>query len=384
MARRYFNWKLAIVLVVGLAVLCVTALGLRQWQKENRAERGLALGNEAYEEHRYEDAARYLGRYVGVYQDDISALLKYADAQLNITPLKGNNRQQAIGTYHIVLREDPANSEAAKRLIGLYLERGMASEAESIAEKYLETTKSPEVRRLLAMALFGQKKYVEAVAEFQSIIADEPNQVLVYESLGRIAEQLNDKSAQLFNQLSVDMLERIAEQLGDESAQTPAHWYDEAVKNNPTVALTYMVRAGFYWRTGDKAKALAELDKAEELDLTEARVRLRLAAELLNAGEPDRAEQHLIAVELNLTEARVRLHLAAESLNAGEPDKAQQHLIAVKEIELTNQGLWNVWAQLAFRSNSKEKMLEVAENGLKSLAALGFHARSGRTLYHGR
>jgi len=370
MARRYFNWKLAIVLVVGLAVLCVTAFGLRQWQKENRAERGLALGNEAYEEHRYEDAARYLGRYVGVYQDDISALLKYADAQLNITPLKGNNRQQAIGTYHIVLREDPANSEAAKRLIGLYLERGMASEAESIAEKYLETTKSPEVRRLLAMALFGQKKYVEAVAEFQSIIADEPNQVLVYESLGRIAEQLNDKSAQLFNQLSVDMLERIAEQLGDESAQTPAHWFDEAVKNNPTTALAYVVRAGFYLRGADKTKALAELAKAEELDLTETNTRLRLAAELLNAGEPDKAEQHLIAVELNLTEARVRLHLAAESLNAGEPDKAQQHLIAVKEIELTNQGLWNVWAQLAFRSNSKEKMLEVAENGLKSLAAV--------------
>jgi len=347
MARRYFNWKLAIVLVVGLAVLCVTALGLRQWQKENRAERGLVLGNKAYEEHRYEDAAHYLGRYVGVYQDDVPALLKYADAQLNIRPLKRNNIQQAIGTYHIVLREDPANSEAAKRLISLHLNIGMPGEAELIAKNYLKTTQNPEVRRLLAMALARQSKPDEAVAELNSIVADEPNQVLAYEVLGQLAELKH----------------------GD-FADTPAHWYDEAVKNNPTVALAYMVRAGFYLRTGDSAKALAELDKAEKLDLTDTNVRLRLAAELLNARVPEKAEQHLIAVELNLTEARVRLHLAAESLNAGEPDKAQQHLIAVKEIELTNQGLWNVWAQLAFRSNSKEKMLEVAENGLKSLAAV--------------
>ena len=120
MPRRYFNWKLAIVLVVGLAVLCVTAFGLRQWQKQNRAERGLVLGNKAYEERRYEDAARYLGRYVGVHQDDVPALLKYADAQLKITPLKQNNVQQAIATYHIVLRAEQSNYEAATRLIELY------------------------------------------------------------------------------------------------------------------------------------------------------------------------------------------------------------------------------------------------------------------------
>ncbi len=83
MARRYFNWKLAIVLVVGLTVLGVTAYGLRQWQKETRAERGLESGIRAYELQDYEEAARSLGRYVGVYNDDVPAMLKYADAHLN-------------------------------------------------------------------------------------------------------------------------------------------------------------------------------------------------------------------------------------------------------------------------------------------------------------
>ncbi len=306
MARRYFNWKLAIVLVVGLAVLCVTAFGLRQWQKENRAERGLALGNKAYEEHRYEDAAYYLGRYVAVYQDDVATLLKYADAQLNIRPLKRNNVQQAIGTYHIILREDPANSEAAKRLISLHLDMRVPGEAELIAKNYLKTTQNPDVRRLLATALDRQRKLDEAVAELKSIVADEPNQVLAYEALGQLSD-------------------------------TPEHWYNEAIKNNPSTALAYIARAGFHLRGKDNANALADLEKAEKLDLSDTAVRLRLAVELFNAGVSDRAEKHLTAVE---------------------------------KTEPTNQDLWRTWAQLALKSRSQAKMLEVAESGLKSLSSM--------------
>jgi len=313
MARRYFNWKLAIVLLVGLTVLGVTAYGLRQWQKETRAERGLELGNKAYEQQDYEEAARSLGRYVGVYQDDVPAMLKYADAHLNIRPLKKNNVQQAIGAYNIVLREDPANAEAARRLVELHLKMGVFGEAERIAKEFLDVTTDSAVRALWATALVGQRKYPEAIAEFQAIIADEPNQVPVYESLGRIAEQI-----------------------GSQSPQTPAHWFDQAVENNPTSALAYVVRAAFYLRSQDKTRALADLAKAEQLDLAQIDTRLRLAAELFNAGQLDRAERHLTAV---------------------------------KQEEPRNQGLWNLWAQLALRSSSKDKMLEVAQSGLECLSA---------------
>ena len=50
MSARYFNWKLAIVLAMSLAVLGVGAFSLRQWRKADRAERGLRLGNKAYDE----------------------------------------------------------------------------------------------------------------------------------------------------------------------------------------------------------------------------------------------------------------------------------------------------------------------------------------------
>ena len=45
MSVRYFNWKLAIVLVIGLVVLAVGAFALRQWRRADRADQGLELGH---------------------------------------------------------------------------------------------------------------------------------------------------------------------------------------------------------------------------------------------------------------------------------------------------------------------------------------------------
>ena len=44
MAARYFNWKLATVLVVAVGVFTVAAYALHQWQKTSRAVQALPLG----------------------------------------------------------------------------------------------------------------------------------------------------------------------------------------------------------------------------------------------------------------------------------------------------------------------------------------------------
>ena len=75
MPRKYFNWKLAIVLLLGFIVLGVTAFGLRKWRKMNSAENALALGNQAYSEPNWLDAARYFGRYLSVVQNDVPVLM---------------------------------------------------------------------------------------------------------------------------------------------------------------------------------------------------------------------------------------------------------------------------------------------------------------------
>ena len=312
MPRRYFNWKLAIVLVIGISVLGVTALGLRRWQRTNRAEQGLVLGNKAYDEQKWEQAAANLGRHLAVEPDDVPALLKYAEAQLKIRPSKRNNIQQAILAYRAVLRADKNNSEAAMRLTEVYLMMGMPGEAELIADRQLETNDDPELRRILALALARQRKFNEAAAQLKTILQEYPDQISAYETLGQLTEQRPD------------------------DFPDSNDWFNEAVKNNPSSALAYIVRAGFHRRTNDSTKALSDLEQAEKQDLSDPNVELRLAGEFIYA---------------NIL------------------DKAEEHLTAVQEATPKDQRLWQIWAQLALKSQSQETMLKVAETGLKELSS---------------
>ncbi|HEC04328.1 MAG TPA: tetratricopeptide repeat protein, partial [Phycisphaerales bacterium] len=314
MSARYFNWKLAIVLVISVAVLAVGAFSLRQWRKADRAERGLRLGNKAIEEHKWADAAKYLGEYLAVEQTDISVLLKYADAQLKIRPAKRSYVQQAIGAYRTVLRLDEDNSEAAAQLTEIYLGIGSFGEAELIAGRYIAVKPDPKLHRMLALAMIGQRKFQEAATELKAIVQKHPEQIPAYEVLGQLVERRPE-----------------------EFEEAPAGVFDQAVKNNPSSALAYIARAGFYRRsTNDAPAVLVDLQRAERQDLSDPEIRLRLARELITMGQLDRAAEHLEIVQ---------------------------------EADPKNQDLWQAWARLALKSGSQEKMLEVAEAGLAELVS---------------
>lgn len=313
MPRRRFNWKLALVLLIGLVVLGTSGYVLRRWHRSRRAEQGLILGNKAYQEQRWEEAASRLGRYISMVQDNVPALLKYAEAQLKIRPLKSGNLAQAVSAYRIALRVEPDNSEAAARLTEIYLQMGTPSEAELIARRSLSSNESVDIRRLLAISLIGQRKTREAEQELTDIINKHPEQVIAYEILGQLTEQRPDD------------LSKPAE-----------YWFEQAVENNPSSALAYIVRGSFNFRRTNRTEAKADFTQAERLDLSEPQVRLRLAGEF---------------VKMN------------------EFEKAEQHLIAVQESEPANQSLWQIWAELAMKSGSEQQMLQVAQNGLEALAS---------------
>ncbi len=313
MPVKYFNWKLAAVLVIGLAVLGGGAYALRQWHKMGRSEQGLVLGNKAYEEQRWEEAAEHLGRYLTVQRDDVEALLKYAHALQNTRPIRSSDIQQAIGAYRAVLRVDQNYSEAARKLTEIYLAIGSPGEAELIARTHLETSQDPEIRRMLALALAAQRKFAEAAAELKAIVQEHPDQVLAYEALGQLMEQ------------------RPADFQG-----TALQWFDAAVQANSSSALAYMVRAGFHRRNKNTSLALTDLEQAGGKDLSDPAVRLRLARELVDCGALDKAEQHLREVQ---------------------------------KVTPADQGLWQTWAQLALKSKSPQRMSTVAKEGLKELSS---------------
>jgi len=313
MPVRYFNWKLAAVVLIGLAVLAATALGLRQWQRSHRAQRGLTIGIKAFEQGDWEQAAKYLGSHIAVVQNDVPALLKYAEAQLNIRPVNRNNIRQAMSAYHIVLRLEPGNIEAATRLAEVYLNTNMPGEAELVAGRCLQTASSYELRRILAVSLANQRKITEAATEIKKVLDENPQQIWAYEAMGRLAEQRTD-----------------------DFPQGPGFWFDKGVTENPSSAEAYIARAMYFIRHGQKDNAVADLTKAQQLDLPDSRRRLSLAQQLVNAGLLEDA-------------------------------KKQLDIVLAKEPK--NQMLWFTLAQLALKYDSVEESCRVAENGLKELAS---------------
>ncbi|MCK5269822.1 MAG: tetratricopeptide repeat protein, partial [Sedimentisphaerales bacterium] len=309
MAKRYFNWKLAIVLILTVGVLGVTFVGVRLWHRANRAEIGLEEGELAIKEGRWEDAARHLGSYISVTQDDVDILLKYAEAHLNIRPRKRNNIQHAVSAYRTVLRKDKGNLEATKKLMAMY-KVSAPGEAEDIARKALTANPDSTIHIMLAEVLARQRKYEEAEKELQAIIEKHPDEISAYEALG----QLSDGRPEEFS-------------------QPGEHWFSLAVKNNPQAAKAYIIRGAYYLRQRQRDKCLTDLGQAEKLGLSEQATMLRLAMQYL---------------DLNIL------------------DKAKYYLDEIKKKDPSNSLLWLTWARYALQSNSKSEMLRIAEEGLKA------------------
>jgi len=309
MAKRYFNWKLAIVLVLTVGVLGATFVGLRLWHRVNRAEVGLEKGEQAMKEGRWEDAASHLGSYISVTRDDVDILLKYAEAHLNILPRKRSNIQHAVSAYRTVLREDKGNLEATKKLIALY-KASTPGEAEDVARKTLTVNPDATIRIMLAEVLVRQRKYKEAEKELQAVIEKHPDEISAYEALGQFSDGRPG-----------------------EFTRSGEHWFQLAVKNNPQSAHAYIVRGAYYLRHRQRDKCLTDLEQAEKLDLSDSMTMLRLAMRYL---------------DLNV------------------PDKAKYYLGEVHKKDPSASLLWLTWVRYALQSNSKSEMLRVAEEGLKA------------------
>jgi len=308
---RYFNWKLAIVLVVAAVVFVVAVVSLHHWQKSTRAEQGLVRGQKAFDLQKWDEAAEQLGHYVGMNTQDVAALAKYAEAQVNRRPVDPGNINQAVAAYRNVLRFEPNDVDTTRRLTGLYLTMNAPTEAESTARRYLERQDDAELRRMLGEALRKQRKFDQALAEWKMVVETHPDEIQTYDSLGRAAEERPDSGG-----------------------KPAAEWYDEAVSKNPDAALAYVTRAAYRLRRNDKEQAVADLTRALACDLSDADVRLGVIEALMAAGVWDKAREQLQALE------------------AADP---------------THRGLWQAWAYLVTKIGSEQEKQAVAERGMEAM-----------------
>jgi tetratricopeptide (TPR) repeat protein len=317
MGTRYFNWKLATVLLVATCIFAATVYALHHWQVNTRAIRAQPLGEEAYARGDWDEAAVQLGKYLSVDMENVDVLLKYGEAQLKRRPMTSPNIQSAVTAYRSVLRLDGRNTKAAQRLMEIYLwpsadqPEGLPGEAKQIADRYLEHSDDVEIRRLRADALCRLRQPEAGAAELTALLKAHPKDIASYEMMATLARQHPQVATRSENQ-----------------------WLDDAVAQNPDAALAYIVRAGFHLRRNNRDQALADLTQAQKCDLSDTPTRLRLVAQLVNANELDQARAHLEALQAK---------------DATEPS------------------LWLHWADLASRASQAEEMQRVAEAGLKAL-----------------
>jgi len=308
---RYFNWKLAIVLVMGTVILAGTAVGLRYAQVTGRAERAYTRGMEAYGEKQWTQAARELGRYITRNQEDIDALFKYADAQSHIKPRKASNVRQAIAAYRDVLHLDKNHQGAVKNLTELYLGTGQPGEARIVASRYLETHDDAEIATLLAVALAALRQPQDAMTQLVGVVERDPNYIKAYTAIGQLTEQRPD-----------------------DFEKDAIYWYDLSIEKNPAAPQAYLARARYYIRTDDLAQARADIEKAAALD----------------NGESD--------LQLGVVEGYIDIE---------DYDAAEQFLNKVSQQDPSLYDVWKLWARIAYARDSKEKMRWVADQGIENL-----------------
>ena len=316
---RRFNWTLALVLVLGIAVLGISAFALRSWRRQYLATSAREKGLAAYQARDWTAAARELGRYCGVHPDDEDALLKYADAQLHIQPQKKANVDQAIAAYRHILRRNPTHAEAAARVAEVYLQIGLPGEAEMICRRWLEAEDAPRARFLLSLALAGQKKVIKAGDELRRIVDAHPEDIDAYHQLARL------------------MLQYPGQVPGQ-----PRDLLESAVKRNPGSAQAHV----------DLGSFLQERGGTEE------------------AGEQAKQE-YMKALACDLSDVEVRILLASRLMSVGELDRAQEQLAHAAESDPHSLTLWQTWARLVFTKGSPQEATGVAE---RALAALGSEA----------
>ncbi len=317
MAFRRFNWKLVIVLVLALAVLGITVVGLRSWNRTHRASMGQQKGKEAFDAGQWEAAANHYGQYLSVHRTDTVALKRYAQAHLNIRPVKKNSIDQAVNAYRLLLRLE-ADAESAKNLIEIYLLLNVPAEGEDTANKFLAQKSDSDVRRLLALCLAQQRKYDQAIAELMRLIQQDPSQLLAYDILAKIVQLKSDSSA---------------------SGQEALAWFDKAIQNNPQSSMAYVLRANFHLRENRTVEATADLERAQQCPMPEDSEKLMLAAALVRAGQLDKAWQIL------------------EQVRQKKPD---------------NVALWPVMAHYALVQGTPETMASIAQHGLEALGQENF------------
>ncbi len=289
--RRLKLLGLLVVLVVVLPGGMYAAWKVR---KQYMVHAAYTEGAAAYDRGDWATAARLLKRYLTTHPGDLSINEKYATALLRIRPLTPDCVRQAIHAYRQILIVRPDHELAFQRLVLLYESTGNFGELEYLADQRLKVD-AADARAALARAkgLIQKEKRDPARTELESLVTrlkSQPDQCgLAVEALVLLSNLARESSQ-------------------PDSAERALNWLNDAVAQCPNSAAALVKRAGLRRELAhpapgqestdpDLLAARADLERAEQLEIADPRLRLLLSDEWLALEELPRARTQLQLTE---------------------------------------------------------------------------------------
>ena len=211
-----------------------------------------------------------------------------------------NNPTQAQKYFESAIKQQPTNTSGYSALANLYMRQNKADDALKIIRAGLEQqSKSFALRLSLAGILELKKDYEGAIAEYDSLLKDQPGSMIVANNLASLLTDHRSDAASLDRAKTLalllknsqvpqfkDTLGWVAYQQRDYDAAIA--YLEDAAAKLPTVALVRYHLGMSYLAAGQNAKATEEFNKARSLAPNDADLNLKIDAALKNRPEKDK------------------------------------------------------------------------------------------------
>ena len=211
--------------------------------------------------------------------------------------LAKNDPNQAVTNFEAAIKQQPKDIIGYRALADLYVRQKKLMRPSEIIRAGLEQQpKNFALQLTLAGLLEAKGEYEPAIAEYESMLKDQPGSMIVANNLASLlADHRTDKaSLERANSLAVlltksqipqfkDTLGWVAYQRGDYTAAISL--LEGAAAQLPNVPLVHYHLGMSYLATGQDAKASEQFNKARELAPNDAELKMKIDAALKSRSE---------------------------------------------------------------------------------------------------
>ncbi len=351
MQRYRVNYGWLIGVFVTSLVLAVTAFFVWSWQVDRNAGRSLERANQARAEGNLVEEYQALQSYVRLRKDDEPARIQLAEAAIKVLESEESSFEQrgyAFGLLDRTVRvtDDPS---LRRKLAEIVINFRPHDAITHIEDLLADDEGNPELNALLIRALFQAKDY-SRVREFG----------LTKVGYDKKEDKFAPEKAQLKGESDAYALLSDVLAQKDQDKELARRVIDEMVAMNPESPQSHLRKSIFLSSMKEEEEAVKFLDKAYELDPTDAAILSRKGMVALGASN-----DALDALKEEDAEEPSEEELAeAEKIKQAKLEEAKSYFATGLEKHPDNVLFYRLMAETEMRLDEREKAMAILDKGI--------------------